>query len=100
MRTYFTLLILLFYNVSFSQEDAWVYFLDKPNAQTFLNNPLSILSQRALDRRTTQGIALDEKDVPIHQSYIDQVTATPGVTVMAQSKWLNALHVRGTQQAI
>ncbi len=100
MRTYFTLLILLLYNVSFSQEDAWVYFLDKPNAQTFLNNPLSILSQRALDRRTAQGIALDVMDAPIHQSYIDQVTATPGITVMARSKWLNALHVRGTQQVI
>ena len=40
----------------FSQEDAWVYFNDKPNAQTFLNNPLTMLTQRALDRRTAQGI--------------------------------------------
>jgi len=100
MRTYFTLLILLLYNVSFSQEDAWVYFSDKPNAQTFLNNPLSMLSQRALDRRTAQGIALDIKDAPIYQPYIDQVTATAGITVMAKSKWMNVLHVRGTQQAI
>ncbi|WP_300489052.1 S8 family serine peptidase [Flavobacterium sp.] len=100
MKKYFTLLILLLYNVSFSQEDAWVYFLDKPNAQTFLNNPLSILSQRALDRRAAQGIALDVMDAPIHQPYIDQITTIPGITVMAKSKWLNALHVRGTQQAI
>jgi len=39
---------------SFSQEDAWVYFNDKPNAVAFFSNPLSMLTQRALDRRTAQ----------------------------------------------
>lgn len=100
MKKQLTLLFLLICTISFSQEDAWVYFNDKPDAQTFLNNPLSILSQRALDRRAAQGIPLDMMDAPIHQNYIDQVTAAPGISVMAKSKWLNALHIRGTQQAI
>ncbi|MFN7014616.1 MAG: S8 family serine peptidase, partial [Bacteroidia bacterium] len=47
-----------------------------------------------------QGIILDNTDVPIAQTYIDQVTATTGITVMAKSKWLNALHVRGSQANI
>jgi serine protease AprX len=86
--------------ICFSQEDAWVYFKDKPNSATYISNPLTMLSQRALDRRTTQGIALDIIDVPIYQSYIDQVVASNGITVKAKSKWLNCLHVRGTQANI
>lgn len=94
------LFTLLVFNFGFSQEDAWVYFNDKPDAAYYLANPLQMLSQRALDRRTAQGIALDNTDVPIAQTYIDQVTASTGITVMAKSKWLNALHVRGTQANI
>ena len=81
---------------SFAQEDAWVYFTDKPNAATFLANPLSMLTQRALDRRTAQGISVTTNDVPIHQPYINQITAATGITVKAKSKWLNCLHVRGS----
>ncbi len=80
----------------FSQEDAWVYFNNKPNAPTFLNNPLTMLTQRALDRRTAQGIALNVNDAPIEQTYIDQITAATGITVKAKSKWLNCLHIRGS----
>ena len=94
------LLLLLTFNLGFSQEDAWVYFTDKPDAETYLANPLSMLTQRSLDRRTAQGITLSTTDVPIAQTYIDQVTASTGITVMAKSKWLNALHVRGSQTSI
>ena len=94
------LVFLLIFNFGFSQEDAWVYFSDKPNAASYLSNPLSMLTQRSLDRRVAQGIPLDNLDVPISQTYIDQVTAAPGITVKAKSKWLNALHIRGTQANI
>ena len=80
----------------FSQEDAWVYFNDKPNAQTFFDNPLTALTQRALDRRSVQGISLNSTDAPIEQTYIDQIAASTGITVMAKSKWLNCLHIRGS----
>jgi serine protease AprX len=83
-----------------AQEDAWIYFKDKPNAQTYFDNPLQMLTQRALDRRNRQNIPLDSKDVPIHQAYLDQITAASGITVKAKSKWLNALHIQGTQAAI
>lgn len=95
------LLLVTFLSISaYAQEDAWVYFTGKPNAQTFLSNPLTMLSQRALDRRAAQNIPLDIQDVPIHQPYIDQVTAAAGITVKAKSRWLNCLHVRGTAASI
>lgn len=97
MRKIYLFLFLVSSFVGFSQEDAWVYFKDKPGAQTYLDNPLTMLSQRALDRRSNQGIALDSKDVPIYQPYIDQVAASTGITVKAKSKWFNCVHVRGLQ---
>lgn len=101
MRVKITFLALLFYSIAFSQtEDAWVYFTGKPNAQSYLNNPLTMLTQRALDRRTAQNIAITIQDVPVEQTYIDQVDAANGITVMAKSKWLNCVHVRGTQTDI
>jgi len=92
--TFLVLLISSFF--ANAQEDAWVYFKDKPDTAYYLANPLQMLSQRALDRRTAQNIPLDVKDIPIAVSYINQITASTGITVKAKSKWLNALHVRGT----
>jgi serine protease AprX len=82
--------------VGFAQQDAWVYFTDKPDAATYLANPLTMLTQKSINRRIAQNIALDVKDVPIFPSYITQVTNATGITVMAKSKWLNALHIRGS----
>ncbi len=93
------LLVIFLFLISFcgfSQEDAWVYFNDKPNAQSFLDNPLTMLTQRALDRRTAQGIALNINDAPIEQTYIEQIATATGITIKAKSKWLNCLHIRGS----
>ncbi|WP_245780681.1 S8 family serine peptidase [Lutibacter maritimus] len=97
------LLFLLIFSVSImnaQDEDAWVYFNDKPSKNTFLNAPLTMLTQRALDRRSRYNIPLDFKDVPIEASYIDLVESASGISVLAKSKWLNALHVKGTYEAI
>ncbi len=96
MKTKLIILLIFISVKTFAQEDAWVYFNAKPNSENFYTNPLQDLSQRSLDRRLAQNIALDFKDVPIHQLYIDQITASIGITVMAKSKWLNCLHIRGT----
>jgi len=84
----------------FAQQDAWVYFNDKPDSAAFLANPLTMLTQKSLDRRIVQNIALDLKDVPIFPSYITQISTATGITVMAKSKWLNALHIRGSVENI
>jgi hypothetical protein len=42
------LYLLLISTLAFAQEDAWVYFKDKPSATFFLNTP-KMLTQRALD---------------------------------------------------
>ncbi|MES2862987.1 MAG: S8 family serine peptidase [Bacteroidota bacterium] len=101
MKKAYFFLLLVVANFGYSQvEDAWVYFNDKPSSAAFLADPLTMLTQRSLDRRTAQNIPLDITDVPVEQSYITQVTAATGITVMAKSKWLNALHIRGIQADI
>ncbi len=101
MKKISTLLILFLQTMVLAQDEyAWVYFNDKPNQQVFLDNPLSMLTQKALDRRIKQQLPLDIKDVPIHGPYVKQVKETPGITIVTQSKWLNTLYVKGVQDAI
>ena len=68
----------------------WVQFTDKGNNPYSLSNPSAYLSSRALQRRTNQGIAIDSLDLPVTPMYVAGVAAT-GVTVNAQSKWLNGV---------
>lgn len=95
--------LLFFFLISlscFAQQDAWVYFKDKPSAATFLETPTKMLSPRSLERRSIQKIALDLHDVPLENAYRLQVRNSTGISILAQSKWLNALHVRGSQANI
>jgi len=68
----------------------WVQFTDKGNNTFSIANPSAYLSPRALQRRTNQSIAIDSTDLPCTPLYVAGVAAT-GVTVHAQSKWLNGL---------
>lgn len=99
MKLLYILLLISFTSIA-QTEDAWVYFKDKPNMDYYINNPLEMLSQRAIERRIRQGIALDSKDIPIASSYMNQIEAATGITVLAKSKWLNAVHIAGSAENI
>ncbi|HBK72162.1 MAG TPA: peptidase S8 [Flavobacteriaceae bacterium] len=99
-KTTFIILFFLVCNLTFSQEHAWVYFKDKPDEATFLANPLTMLTQKALDRRGKQNISLDSKDIPIAEMYETTIRNANGIQVKAKSKWLNALHILGSETDI
>ena len=91
------LFITTFFN-SFSQEekeDAWIFLKNKPKENTYLANPLTMLSQRSLDRRNSLHISLDSKDVPVDIDYYNQIKNDGNISVLAKSKWLNAIHIQG-----
>ncbi|MFI1743796.1 S8 family serine peptidase [Thalassobellus sediminis] len=96
----FLLFVLCFQFALLAQQDAWVYFSDKQNVATSIANPISILSQKAIDRKALYGVIIDERDVPVNESYIYQLKITKGITVLAKSKWFNAIHVRGLEADI
>lgn len=79
-----------------AQEDAWVYFTDKENVSEALSNPITILTQKAIDRKALHGVPIDARDVPINESYKNSIAASEGIIVLAKSKWFNAVHVRGS----
>ncbi|RAJ12985.1 S8 family serine peptidase [Olleya aquimaris] len=95
MKKLLLVFIFIYSSIGLSQEHAWVYLTDKPNSSSALANPNSILTQKALDRKAAHNVAVDFRDVPVDESYITAIKSQPGVSVMAKSKWFNALHVVG-----
>jgi len=70
-----------------------VNFCDKNGTATFADS-LQFLSQKSLDRRSNQGIALDSTDLPIVQMYIDSVmNVSAAVKLHNKSKWFNQIVV-------
>ncbi|WGD34057.1 S8 family serine peptidase [Olleya sp. YS] len=96
MRKLLLIFVLIYSSIAVSQEHAWVYLADKPNSSSALANPISILTQEALDRKAAHNVAIDFRDVPVDNSYIAAIKSQPGISVMAKSKWFNALHVIGS----
>jgi len=94
------LLIILCVQLGFSQtQDALVFLADKENVAESIANPISILTQEAIDRKQLHNTAIDARDVPVNENYIAQIN-TNGITVYAKSKWMNSVYVRGSQSEI
>lgn len=101
MKKLVTLIALLVVQFSFGQiQDALVFFSDKENVQVSIDNPISILTQEAIDRKAMHNIPIDARDVPVTPSYIAEVKNATGITVLAKSKWMNCIYVQGTQSNI
>jgi serine protease AprX len=66
-----------------------VEFTDKAHNNYSLNQPETFLSERALDRRQRQGIAIDSTDLPVSAYYLDSLKAA-GFTIQNTSRWLNS----------
>jgi serine protease AprX len=67
----------------------WVKFKDKNFSPYSVGIPSAYLSARSIARRANQGIGTDITDIPVNQTYINQVNAT-GAQVFQRSKWMNA----------
>lgn len=70
----------------------YVQFSNKNNTTYSLQHPVEYLSTRAIERRISFHIAIDSTDLPVNQSYIDQISAF-GIKVHSRSKWLNGVTV-------
>ena len=71
----------------------FIEFTDKNNTPYSLDNPQEYLSQRAIDRRQTQNIAIDSLDLPVNPSYIAALQEL-GLEIVNPTKWLNGTTVR------
>lgn len=72
----------------------WVFFKDKGNgAQKLLKTPVSVVSQKSVERRMRNLPAselIDETDLPVNAKYIETLTGA-GFRLKQVSKWLNGV---------
>ena len=76
-----------------------IRFRDKGSNPFSLSNPSQYLSERAIQRRTRQHIAIDSTDLPVTPRYIDSIRLAGNVTVLNRSKWLNQVCILTTDVA-
>ncbi len=77
----------------------FISFTDKNNSPYSIDNPSEFLSQRAIDRRVNQGIAIEESDLPVNPSYLQGVAET-GATIINPTKWLNGVTIYTTNPGV
>jgi len=90
--------IIVFSNgVLFSQSvpknSYWIQLKDKNGTTYQVTHPEAFLSQRAINRRIKQQIAIDETDLPVSQVYLDSLK-NRSFEIFHTSKWLNGVTVR------
>ena len=71
------------YRISLRDKAATSYSLDHPEAY---------LSQKSIERRKKQGVAIDSTDLPVCQTYIDAIKQQ-GVSIVTIGKWDNFVTV-------
>ena len=63
---------------------------DKVGTDYSVDEPQEFLSGRALERRNRQNLPIDETDLPVSQSYIQELLGT-GAKLVTTSKWNNTV---------
>ena len=72
-----------------------VILKDKANSPFSVTSPKDFLSERAVERRKRQKIAITEHDFPVNPSYLNQIRAT-GAKVIYSSRWFNGVLLEAT----
>ena len=72
-----------------------VKFKDKNNSPYSINRPAEFLTQKSLDRRLHQHIALTAEDLPTNPSY-KAVISSKGIKIRLDLKWFNSIVVQTT----
>lgn len=70
----------------------WIGFSDKSNNRYTLSDPAAFLSQKSIERRQLQGIALTEEDLPVSPAYVEAVREL-GCEIRYSIKWFNGVLV-------
>ncbi|MBN1768650.1 MAG: S8 family peptidase [Prolixibacteraceae bacterium] len=83
------LLFIFFTSVLKAEVIYWVQFNTKAGTPYSINKPQNFLSQRAIERRIRQNIAIDSTDLPVNPAFIDSLNSM-GLKVKHTSRWFNA----------
>jgi len=89
----FNLLILAYLGVKaqeISEGVYWVYFTDKAGTGYQIDEPDQFLSDRSVNRRAMQRLAVDQLDLPVNTDYLQEIRDM-GVIIKHVSRWLNGI---------
>ena len=103
MRYLIIALLITQFQVLFCQNETCnfkfrLYLKDKQTVDFTNIEPLTILSQKSIDRRKQQGVDIDSTDYPVSSTY-KQAIQELGGEIVAESKWFNTLVVQCTDSA-
>lgn len=84
--------IALLFVVDAKADTYFVGFTDKAGCQYTLDHPETFLSERAIERRAKQNIAVDSTDLPVSALYLDSLRRI-GVSIVHTTRWLNGATV-------
>ncbi len=73
-----------------------VEFVHKGGTPHDLAAPSTFLSERALQRRARQGIAVDSLDLPVNPSFVEGLQQAGDILVLGTSRWQNSATIRTT----
>ncbi|MFO0357947.1 MAG: S8 family serine peptidase [Sphingobacteriaceae bacterium] len=76
-----------------AQTKYWIKLKNKTGTPYSISTPSTFVTAKAIARRAAFSIPFDQTDLPVTPSYISQIDAVSGVTVLYASKWLNAVAV-------
>ncbi len=96
---YILVLCLLCLMISVQADTYWVAFTDKQGTIGTLDAPHAYLSERAIERRTKQGIAIDSLDLPVSALYRDSIVRLGG-RLVHQSRWHNGITISVDDNAV
>lgn len=81
----------------------YIYLMDKgPNAGLMLSNPLSLVTQRSIERRSkvkSPDMIVEMTDVPLYQEYINEL-ASRALNLRNRIKGINAVSAEVTKQQL
>ena len=84
----------LFAQVQVGPPDRYrIEFTDKNHNDYTIDQPQFFLSERALQRRSRQGITITQADIPVSSCYIDSLKQM-GIEVLNTSRWFNSSIIR------
>lgn len=76
-----------------------IFFSDKANSEYSIDSPNDFLSQKAIDRRKKNDIAIDASDLPVNNHYVQEV-ASLGISTYFKTKWMNGVLVEMTPDLV
>jgi len=82
------LFLLVAFDAAAQQHRYMVFFKDKEGIPQTLSNPIAFLSEKAIERRIEQGIAITASDLPVSRAYVKGIRDA-GADVFFTTRWMN-----------